>query len=166
MESAVSRILSAALRRRGDHFSGTRVAAGLVRPTRESSDAGHVSSPIRSCSGWGLASRPGHPERWCALTAPFHPCLPRPKARDRRSTLCSTFRGIAPPGSYPAPLPCGVRTFLEPPEGRSRSPRRLHAAPTRARARLVERAIGQKIGALVLGARHVADGPCLEPLQQ
>ena len=27
------------------------------------------------CSGWGLPSRPGHPGRWCALTAPFHPCL-------------------------------------------------------------------------------------------
>ncbi len=27
------------------------------------------------CSGWGLPSRTGHPARWCALTAPFHPCL-------------------------------------------------------------------------------------------
>ena len=31
--------------------------------------------PVRPCSGWGLPSRPGHPGRWCALTAPFHPCL-------------------------------------------------------------------------------------------
>jgi hypothetical protein len=23
----------------------------------------------------GIASRPGHPERWCALTAPLHPYL-------------------------------------------------------------------------------------------
>ena len=32
------------------------------------------------CSGWGLPSRPGHPGRWCALTAPFHPylCGPEP----------------------------------------------------------------------------------------
>ena len=30
--------------------------------------------PIRPCTGWGLPSRPGHPDRWCALTAPFHPC--------------------------------------------------------------------------------------------
>jgi hypothetical protein len=29
--------------------------------------------PIRPCTGWGLPSRPGHPGRWCALTAPFHP---------------------------------------------------------------------------------------------
>jgi hypothetical protein len=27
------------------------------------------------CSWWGLPSRPGRPGRWCALTAPFHPCL-------------------------------------------------------------------------------------------
>jgi hypothetical protein len=32
-------------------------------------------SPFRPCSGWGLPSRPGHPGRWCALTAPFHPYL-------------------------------------------------------------------------------------------
>src|SRR5581483_10440237 len=32
------------------------------------------------CSGWGLPSRSGHPDRWCALTAPFHPylCGPEP----------------------------------------------------------------------------------------
>ena len=29
---------------------------------------------FRPCSRWGLPSRPGHPGRWCALTAPFHPC--------------------------------------------------------------------------------------------
>ena len=33
--------------------------------------------PARPCSGWGLPSRPGHPGRWCALTAPFHPYLCR-----------------------------------------------------------------------------------------
>ncbi len=37
-------------------------------------------SHARPCSGWGLPSRPGHPGRWCALTAPFHPylCGPEP----------------------------------------------------------------------------------------
>jgi hypothetical protein len=39
-------------------------------------------SPIRSCSGWGFPSRPGHPNRWWSLTPPFHPCLCRaPQAR-------------------------------------------------------------------------------------
>src|SRR5688572_29481935 len=32
-------------------------------------------SPIWSCSGWGLPSRPGCPDRWWSLTPPFHPCL-------------------------------------------------------------------------------------------
>jgi exodeoxyribonuclease VII large subunit len=32
-------------------------------------------SHARPCSRWGLPSRPGCPDRWCALTAPFHPCL-------------------------------------------------------------------------------------------
>ncbi len=29
---------------------------------------------VWSSSGWGLPSRSSHPDRWCALTAPFHPC--------------------------------------------------------------------------------------------
>jgi hypothetical protein len=33
---------------------------------------------------------------------------------DRRSPFCSTFRRLSPPGVSPAPLPCGVRTFLGP----------------------------------------------------
>jgi len=69
------------------------------------------SSPIWSFSGWGLPSRRGHPLRWCALTAPFHP-----------------YRGLSPEAvcfllhfpwdrsrwALPSTLPCGARTFLEP----------------------------------------------------
>ena len=29
--------------------------------------------PSWPCFGWGLPSHSGHPECWCALTAPFHP---------------------------------------------------------------------------------------------
>jgi hypothetical protein len=36
---------------------------------------------------------------------------PGPEALGR-SILCGTFRRITPPGSYPASLPCGARTFL------------------------------------------------------
>ncbi len=64
--------------------------------------------PARPCSGWGLHSRPGHPGRWCALTAPFHPCLCRRLRRfvgHRRSALCCTFLRVAPTGRYPAPCP-------------------------------------------------------------
>src|SRR5689334_24767407 len=30
----------------------------------------------------------------------------------RRSALCCALRRVSPPGRYPAPVPCGVRTFL------------------------------------------------------
>jgi hypothetical protein len=49
------------------------VARHLLRPTRELGRAILKSSPIWSCTGWGLPSFSGHPENWCALTAPFHP---------------------------------------------------------------------------------------------
>ncbi len=60
------------------HPSGTTVAGGLVRSTRRHRTGsppaqGPRRTPSRPCSGWGLPSRPGHPGRWCALTAPFHP---------------------------------------------------------------------------------------------
>ncbi len=54
------------------------VAIHLMRSTRgvpaDRRDGRSIPS-ARPCSGWGLPSRPGHPGRWCALTAPFHPYL-------------------------------------------------------------------------------------------
>ena len=49
------------------------VARHLLRPTRKLGRATLDRFPIWSCTGWGLPSFPGHPENWCALTAPFHP---------------------------------------------------------------------------------------------
>jgi len=58
-----------------------------------------VRPPLQPCSGWGLPSRPGHPGRWCALTAPFHPCLCAARRQHhRRSVLCGTFLQVAPTG--------------------------------------------------------------------
>jgi len=67
---------------------------------------GQPMSHAWPCSGWGLPSRPGHPGRWCALAAPFHPCLcaltagptDRWLRRHRRSALCCTFRQVTLPG--------------------------------------------------------------------
>jgi hypothetical protein len=50
----------------------------------------HDPSRARSswpCFGWGLPSHSGHPECWCALTAPFHPY----HRRRWRSVFCGTF---------------------------------------------------------------------------
>ena len=58
-----------------DHSSRMTVARHLMRPTRKLERAILSRFPIWSCTGWGLPSFPGHPENWCALTAPFHPYL-------------------------------------------------------------------------------------------
>src|ERR1700704_853738 len=50
----------------GEQPSGACAAATRLRP----------SWP---CFGWGLPSPSGHPECWCALTAPFHPYPPLPE---------------------------------------------------------------------------------------
>jgi len=64
------------------------------------------------CSGWGLHSRPGHPGRWCALAAPFHPCLCGPKL------AIGGLLSVARPAGRPdwplaSTLPCGAPTFLD-----------------------------------------------------
>ena len=109
----------------GDHPS--------VRPTREDPRADHPL-PVRPCSGWGLPSRPGHPGRWCALTAPFHPHLCSSLRRvpsHRRSVLCGTFLRVTPTGCKPASCP------MEPRPSSARTPRRGPAAVTRSTHRRV-----------------------------
>jgi hypothetical protein len=59
--------------------------------------------PIWSCSRWGFPCRRVLPPTRCALTAPFHPYRRRIAAALRRSALCCTFRGLAPPRRYLAP---------------------------------------------------------------
>jgi len=51
---------------------------------------------------------------------PHHFTLIRPSLGGRCS-FCGTFRRVTPPGSYPAPCPEGVRTFLIRPRKRSRT---------------------------------------------
>ena len=52
--------------------------------------AGRSSSPIWSCSTWGLPCRRALPQPRCALTAPFHPY--RLPCGNRRYIFCGTFR--------------------------------------------------------------------------
>ena len=80
----VSRVLSAPLPARGDHSSGTRIAARLARPTRATGrecprvgGAGIApgsrspAAPIRSCSRWGLPCRPRRRGRGALLPHRF-----------------------------------------------------------------------------------------------
>ena len=39
---------------------------------------------VRPCSGRGLPSRSGHPDRWWSLAPPFHPYLHHRRSLDRR----------------------------------------------------------------------------------
>ena len=80
--------------------------------------AGPAMPPVRPCSGWGLPSRRGRPRRWCALTAPFHPCL-CPLRGHRRSALCCPIRQVTPSWLSPAPCPAESR-----PSSTGRSPPR------------------------------------------
>ena len=91
---------------------------------------GHPWSPIWSCCGRGLPSRRVSPplvrsyRRHFTLTGP-KPFVRRDMEIDRRYLFCGAFRseGLWPraPGSYPAPRPVAVRTFL-PPAWRKRPP--------------------------------------------
>ena len=90
----------------GDHLSlHDDCSSPPSRPTRVSITrrAATMMHPVWSSSGWGLPSRSSHPERWCALTAPFHPCHAARSDGDvairnhepvRRSALCCTFPNL------------------------------------------------------------------------
>ena len=81
----VSRILSlAAAYYHGDEAATIHLdtplpgaSSGLPAGSGEQpSNACAAAPPLRHswpCFGWGLPSHSGHPECWCALTAPFHP---------------------------------------------------------------------------------------------
>ena len=113
----------------GDHFSGTTVTRRLKRPTRkckriEQTRAGEIAEllPAWSCSRWGLPSRTGHPARWCALTAPFHPYLCRREKKTAEplpqtrwpSAVYFLLHWPDPHGRWELPTTAlyGARTFL------------------------------------------------------
>ncbi|GEM_PF-6444876 len=111
----------------GGHPS-TRPTWGLLR----CGAGGQPKSHAWPCSGWGLPSRPSHPGRWCALTAPFHPYL---CGTSPSSAVCSLWHFPAGHPDWPlaSTLPCGAPTFLD-------SNRLARAAATRPAHRLLQSA--------------------------
>jgi hypothetical protein len=100
------------------HFSGPTIARRLWQPTRTSSRdepprADRALRPERHAPCLvllpvGFAEPIGHPIRWCALTAPFHPCPATRRqavSRGRRFTFCGTVPVLADGGRYPPPCP-------------------------------------------------------------
>ena len=101
-----------------DHFSGTDVAAGLVQPTRDCEEPESFvgRAAPRHCLALlrvGLAMPRLLPAARCALTATVSPLPDLPERSHRRFAFCCAFRRLATPGRYPAPSPCGARTFLD-----------------------------------------------------
>ena len=96
----VSRVLCPA--RGGGHFSGTPVARRLKRPNPRAR-AGHPIAllfglaPSGVCRADAVTRAAGEllPHRF-TLTAPW---------QERRFAFCGTFRGVTPPGRYPALCP-------------------------------------------------------------
>jgi hypothetical protein len=78
-------------------------------PRRDTCYQAHELRPAWSCFRWGLPSRTGHPVRWCALTAPFHPyhaaALLAKNVDFWRYTFCGTVPVLANGGRYPPPCP-------------------------------------------------------------
>lgn len=106
--------------RAGDgHSSGRRIAAPLERYTRWVSDGPSVAPVARAASAspafdlapGGVYRPPMSP--WGARELLPHAFTLTSEAEaGRRSTLCGTFPEVALAGRYPAPSPCGARTFL------------------------------------------------------
>ena len=69
---------------------GRRLPAGSCG-LPEGLAGGQPIPSARPCSGWGLSSRRGHPRRWCALTAPFHPYLCGSSARGVGAAIGGLF---------------------------------------------------------------------------
>ena len=112
----ISRILFQGLRPFGGHSSGRHITAPLVLPTRASRAEASLrmiphEAPIRHCSWRGLPCRSGCPSRGGLLPHRFTCATGQGPGQ---SDLCGAFPRVAPAGRYPAPLPHGVRTFLDP----------------------------------------------------
>ena len=109
----ISRVLSLRFPAMDDHSSGAFVAEDFARPTRAVSRkqprAEAHTTPIRSCSRWGLPCRNRCRPRGALLPHRF--TLAAGKSRER-SNFCGTFPRVAPAGCYPAPCFRGARTFL------------------------------------------------------
>src|SRR5215207_2998394 len=69
--------------------------------------AGHLQAVLLGLAPGGVCPAAASPRRWCALTAPFHPCLcgALERLRHRRCVSVALSRGFPRVGS-PTTLPC------------------------------------------------------------
>ena len=76
--------------------------------------AGNLRAVLFGLASGGVCPAAASPRRWCALTAPFHPCPPAVHVGRPTSAVCfcGTFPRVSP-GRSSTTLPCDVPTFLE-----------------------------------------------------
>ena len=79
--------------------------------------AGHSMPLLFGLAPGGVCQAGQSPDRWCALTAPFHRCSDRRHRQSGPPHRCGTFLGVAPTGYYPAP--CPLESRLSSPDSRS-----------------------------------------------
>jgi len=74
-----------------------------LRPTWTS--AGHLQAVPFGLASSGVCPAAASPRRWCALTAPFHPCPPAVHVGRRTSAVCfcGTFPRVSPGRSLDHP---------------------------------------------------------------
>src|SRR5580765_7769922 len=89
----------------GDHLSRPPVPRWLERCTRLL--GGPRRRSLFHLAPDGVWRAAVSPQRWWALTPPFHPYRQRLRRvfRCRRSPFCATFRRLSPPGISPASCP-------------------------------------------------------------
>ena len=92
------------------HSSATRIAARLVRHTRDAGRRRPKCIPYSVLLLAGFTMRAASPKPRWALTPPFHPY---PGSGPGRFAFCGTFPRLAPGGRYPPPCLRGARTFLQ-----------------------------------------------------
>jgi hypothetical protein len=135
-----------------NHSSSPAITGGIKQPTRKLRTGRPVTLPYLALLRAGFCLPPVLPRARCALTAPFHHCLPALRRTSAVYFLCH-FPSSCPDRGLPGALPSGVRTFLPPscPASASHAakglPGQTHdterpAAPTPARA---EAGNGEKV---------------------
>jgi len=103
-----------------------------------------------------LPSRPSRPGRWCALAAPFHPCLWWVLLRRRHPSAVSSlwhFPAGRPDWPLASTLPCGVPTFLDQVKRLAATTRPTHRHyQYGVCSRSLDRVTGSPVGNVVAGA--------------
>ena len=140
---------------------------GESLPTRSSGIPGRFWAgsppPTLPCSRWGLPSRSGRPERWCALTAPFHPYRTASPEASRRGGLFSVALSCESPRlgvtQHPALWSPDVPRTGNPARGRLVSSPRTTALQT-------VRRVGDSGGNMAYAVCSAATGPlrCRKPV--